>query len=416
MPAFDPLPTGSVTSPAGFSAAAVAAGLKAAGEPDVGLLLSATACTAAGVFTQNRVRAAPVLYDEALLNERPGRLRGVVMNARVANACTGERGLKAAEAMARAAEAALDLPPRTMLVLSTGVIGVQLPLERIERAVQRAAKALSPEEGASVARAIMTTDTRPKHLAVRVETNGGTVTVGGMAKGAGMIHPNLATLLGVLTTDAAVEVTALRDLLRRVCDRTFNAITVDGDTSTNDTVLFLANGASEVLIRPDREGWRAFEEAVTHVARELALMIVQDGEGATRLVEITVAGAPTEAAAREIGRAVARSTLVKTALAGGDPNWGRMLAAAGASGFPVVPDRLRLSAQRRAAGGGPAGDWLLLAQDGATAEPDEAAAQAIFASPAIAIRLDLGMGAAEATVWTCDLSEAYVRINAHYRS
>ena len=236
MPGFDPLPTGSVTSPAGFSAAAVAAGLKAGGEPDVGLLLSATACTAAGVFTQNRVRAAPVLYDEALLNERPGRLRGVVMNARVANACTGERGLKAAEAMARAAEAALDLPPRTMLVLSTGVIGVQLPLERIERAVQRAAKALSPEEGAAVARAIMTTDTRPKHLAVRVETNGGIVTVGGMAKGAGMIHPNMATLLGVLTTDAVVEVTALRDLLRRVCDRTFNAITVDGDTSTNDTV------------------------------------------------------------------------------------------------------------------------------------------------------------------------------------
>lgn len=410
------LPDGSVTTPKGFSGAAVAAGLKDAGQPDVGLLLSATPCSAAGVFTQNRVRAAPVLYDEALLKERPGRLRGVVMNARVANACTGERGLKAAEAMARAAEAALDLPARSMLVLSTGVIGVQLPLERIERAVQRAARGLSPALGPELARAIMTTDTRPKHLAVQVQTNGGVVTVGGMAKGAGMIHPNMATMLGVVTTDAAVDVAQLRDLLRRVCDRSFNAITIDGDTSTNDTVLMLANGATEIEVRRDLEGWKLFEEAVALVARELALMIVRDGEGATRFVEITVTGASTEAMARDIGRAIARSTLVKTALAGGDPNWGRILAAAGAAGFPIVPDRVQLAAQRRAQNGGSAGDWLVLAQDGATADADEGAARAVFTAPEIALRLDLGLGGAEATVWTCDLSEEYVRINAHYRS
>jgi glutamate N-acetyltransferase/amino-acid N-acetyltransferase len=416
VPALERLPDGSVTTPKGFSGAAVAAGLKDAGQPDVGLLLSATSCSAAGVFTQNRVRAAPVLYDEALLKERPGRLRGVVMNARVANACTGERGLKAAEAMARAAESALDLPARSMLVLSTGVIGVQLPLERIERAVQRAAKGLTPAAGPELAQAIMTTDTKRKQLAVRVHTNGGVVTVGGMAKGAGMIHPDMATMLAVITTDAAVEVAQLRDLLRRVSDRSFNAITIDGDTSTNDTALMLANGATEFEVRRDLESWKLFEDAVALVARELALMIVRDGEGATRFVELTVSGASTEAMARGVGRAIARSTLVKTALAGGDPNWGRILAAAGAAGFPIVPERIRLAAQRRAEAGGPAGDWLVLAQDGATADADEALAHAIFTAPEIALHLDLGLGGAEATVWTCDLSEEYVRINAHYRS
>ncbi len=416
MPVLERLPDGSVTTPRGFSGAAVAAGLKDAGQLDVGLLVSASPCSAAGVFTQNRVRAAPVLYDEALLKERPGRLRGVVMNARVANACTGERGLKAAEAMTRAAESALELPARSMLVLSTGVIGVQLPLDRIERGVQRAAKGLSPGLGPELARAIMTTDTRPKHLAVQVQTNGGVVTVGGMAKGAGMIHPNMATMLAVITTDAVVEVAQLRDLLRRVTDRSFNAITIDGDTSTNDTVLMLANGATEIEVRRDLESWKQFEEAVALVARELALMIVRDGEGATRFVEITVRGASTEAMARDIGRAIARSALVKTALAGGDPNWGRILAAAGAAGFPVVPERLQLAAQRRAEPGGPGGNWLVLAQDGATADADEATAHAIFTAPEVALRLDLGLGGAEATVWTCDLSEDYVRINAHYRS
>lgn len=408
---------GGVTSPLGFAAAAVNAGLKPRGELDLGLLVSQTTCSAAGVFTQNRVRAAPVIYDEALLHERPGRIRGVVMNSKVANACTGEQGLKAAEAMARAAEQALGLPARSMLVLSTGVIGVQLPLDLIEKGIERASKRLDREEGGrAVARAIMTTDTKPKSLCARFTVNGRSVTVGGMAKGAGMVHPNLATMLAVITTDAVVEVAQLQDLLRRAVDRTFNAITIDGDTSTNDTVLILANGSSEVAVGRDLEGWRQFEEAVFSVARELALMIVKDGEGATRFVELTVTGAPTEVMAREIGRAIARSALVKTALAGGDPNWGRILAAAGAAGFQIVPERLHLSV-RAASGENPGSEqWITLAQNGAAAEVDERMLKPLFEAKELALRLDLGMGGAEATVWTCDLSEEYVRINARYRT
>jgi glutamate N-acetyltransferase/amino-acid N-acetyltransferase len=395
----------------------VSAGLKPRGGLDLALLVSQTTCSAAGVFTQNRVRAAPVIYDEALLHERPGRIRGVVMNSKVANACTGERGLKAAQSMAHAAEQALGLPSRTMLVLSTGVIGVQLPVDLVEKGIERAAQRLSREEGgAELARAIMTTDTKPKSLAARFVLNGKTVTVGGVAKGAGMVHPNLGTMLAVITTDAVVEVAQLQDLLRRVADRTFNAITIDGDTSTNDTVLILANGSSEVAVARDLEGWRQFEDAVFGVARELALMIVKDGEGATRFVELTVTGAPTELLAREIGRAIARSALVKTALAGGDPNWGRILAAAGASGFQIVPERLQLAVRADSGKNPGPGRWITLADKGAAAEVDEELLKPLFEASELALRLDLGMGGAEATVWTCDLSEEYVRINARYRT
>src|SRR6266566_848341 len=264
------LPDGSVTSPAGFTAAAAHAGLKADGALDVALVVSTTSCATAGVFTRNAVRAAPVIYDADLLSERPGRVRAVAMNARVANACTGPEGLEAARAMARAAEEAAGLPPRTALVLSTGVIGVPLPVETVARGLREAAAKLSPAGGADAARAIMTTDTRPKHCAVRLETPTGPITIGGMAKGAGMIHPDMATLLGVLTTDAVSEPGTLRPFWKRVVDRTFNAISVDGDTSTNDTALFLANGHAG--IDPSRDGatWKLFEEAATDVARTLA--------------------------------------------------------------------------------------------------------------------------------------------------
>src|SRR5207302_369277 len=231
-------------SPRRFTAAAAPAGLKADGAPDVALLVGATSCATAGVFTKNALRAAPVVYDADLLAERPGRMRAVAMNARVANACTGAPGLAAARAMAQAAEQAAGLPPRTALVLSTGVIGVPLPLEQVADGLRAAAGRLTPEGGPEAARAIMTTDTRPKHCAVRFETPAGIVTVGGIAKGAGMIHPDMATLLAVLTTDAVGEPAGLQPLLRRVADRSFNAISVDGDTSTNDTVLLLAGGAS----------------------------------------------------------------------------------------------------------------------------------------------------------------------------
>jgi len=403
------IPNGSVTSPRGFTAAAAHAGLKADDALDVALLVSATSCATAGVFTKNALRAAPVIYDADLLAERPGRMRAVAMNARVANACTGAPGLAAARAMAQAAEQAAGLPARTALVLSTGVIGVPLPHEQIADGLRAAAGRLTPDGGPEVARAIMTTDTRPKHCAVRFETPAGIVTVGGVAKGAGMIHPDMATLLAVLTTDAVGEPAGLQPLLRRVADRSFNAISVDGDTSTNDTVLLLAGGASGV--DPSRDGalWKTFEDAVLQVARTLALAIVSDGEGASKVIEIQVVGGVSEAAAREVGRAIARSALVKTAIYGADPNWGRILAAAGAAGVPLAVDRLSLQASAD-------GEWLTLATGGATAHADLSAARAIFQQKTIHLRVDLGLGRAEAVVWTCDLTPDYVRINADYTS
>jgi glutamate N-acetyltransferase/amino-acid N-acetyltransferase len=396
-------------------AGAAAAGMKPGGAADVAVIVSETQCTGAGVFTENRVRAAPVLYDQALLSERPGRLRGIVMNAQFANACTGPQGEADASQEACLAETFLELPPRCMLIMSTGLIGTQLPMDLLESGLKKAAATLRPDGGVGAARAIMTTDKRAKHVAVEVETRSGVITVGGIAKGAGMVHPNLATLLGVLTTDAEVDAAHLDALLRKIVDRTFNAITVDGDCSPNDTVLMLANGASEISIARDPEGWKLFEEAVETVARKLALMVVRDGEGATRFVELNVVGAGTEAGARAIGRSIARSALVKTALAGGDANWGRILAAAGASGFPIVPERLTLSARIRAADGTSTGDWLVLAREGATANADDEAAQAVFSAPEINVKIELGMGGAEGTVWTCDLSEEYVRINSTNR-
>src|SRR5436309_9835711 len=245
--------------------------------------------------------------------------------------------------------------------------------------------------------------------ATSCDTPGGLVTVGGIAKGAGMIHPDMATLLAVLTTDAVAEPASLQPLLRRVADRSFNAISVDGDTSTNDTALLLANGVSGV--DPGRDGavWKLFEEAVQQVAQVLALAIVGDGEGASKLVEIHVVGAASEAAAREVGRAIARSTLVKTAIYGADPNWGRILAAAGAAGVALTLDRLTLQAAAD-------GEWLTLAEGGATAHPDTERARAIFRHKTIRLRIDLGVGRAEAMVWTCDLTPDYVRINADYTS
>jgi len=404
-----PVPDGSVSAPRGFSAGAAHAGLKADGALDVALLVSAASCATAGVFTKNALRAAPVIYDADLLSERPGRIRAVAMNARVANACTGPEGLAAARAMAEAAEQAAGLPPRTALVLSTGVIGVPLPIAQIAEGLREAAGRLGPDGGNDAARAIMTTDTRPKHCAVRFETPSGWITVGGIAKGSGMIHPDMATLLAVLTTDAAGEPATLQPLLRRVADHTFNAISVDGDTSTNDTALLLANGASGA--DPARDGalWKVFEQAVEQVARTLALAIVADGEGASKLVEIQVVGAVSEAAARDVGRAIARSALVKTAIYGADPNWGRILAAAGAAGVALAVERLTL----QAAGDG---DWLTLAERGATAHPDPARARAVFQQKTIRLRIDLGLGRAEAVVWTCDLTPDYVRINADYTS
>jgi glutamate N-acetyltransferase / amino-acid N-acetyltransferase len=414
----------SISPPRGFCFAGVACGLKKTGGPDLALITSDRPCAAAAVFTRNRFPAAPVLYDRDLVAENPMRLRAVAINAGVANACTGDPGLADAEAMAQAAELALDLPARSCAVMSTGVIGPRLPMEKIEAGIRAAGAALSPEGWEAASRAIMTTDTRPK---TAFRTAGG-CTLFGMAKGAGMIHPDMATMLSVVVTDAvvtdavatdaAVAPGALDGMLRAAVDAGFNCISVDGDTSTNDTVLVLANGAAGPVDPA------AFAAALTDLCTDLAQQIVRDGEGATKFITICVKGATSDADARLAAKAVANSPLVKTAFYGGDANWGRILCAVGYSGAAVVPARAGLwiaSGVGATLGGCPAqgdhaGSPLQLVGGGQPLDYSEAAASAIFAGPEITVTVDLGLGAGQATVWTCDLSHDYVSINGHYRT
>ncbi len=406
---FNTLPDGGVTSPQGFRAAAVAAGIKQSGRPDLVLVASDRDCAAAGVFTRNQVVAAPVLLDRETLAANATALRGVLINAGNANACTGAPGLDDAREMQRLAAAALAARSGQLLIMSTGVIGVPLPMERVRAGVAALAPRLSPAGSRAAAEAIMTTDTRPKHLAVELDLSGGRVTLGGMAKGAGMIHPNMATLLGVLTTDAALPAGDLYALLCEATDATFNAISIDGDTSTNDTVLLLANGASGVAVSGPDDRAR-FAAALHHLCHELAMMIVRDGEGVTRVVALRVSGARAPAEARQIANTIATSPLVKTAFAGGDPNWGRILASAGRAGVPLDQGCLALWV------GAPGAEPLQLVRDGTPTGFREEEAAAVFAAPEFAVRLDLGLGAAEATVWTTDLTHEYVTINADYRT
>jgi glutamate N-acetyltransferase/amino-acid N-acetyltransferase len=304
---------------------------------------------------------------------------------------------------------AFGCKPAQVLVLSTGLIGVQLDLDKIESGIRQAAPKLSPDNGPSAARAIMTTDTIKKHNAVSVHLPGGDVTIGGIAKGSGMIHPDMATMLGVLTTDAAIEPELLAELLSEAVDRSFNRISVDGDTSTNDSVLLLANGASEVLVN-DAASRAAFTEGLDWICLDLAHSIVRDGEGASKFVTLQIAGAREESEALRIGRTIATSPLVKTALAGSDPNWGRILGASGRAGVDLDPIHLGLWIGR--------GEdiELQLVQDGAPLPYSEAKALEVFRSPEIIVRLDLGLGEASATIWTCDLTQEYVSINAEYHT
>jgi glutamate N-acetyltransferase / amino-acid N-acetyltransferase len=382
--------------------------LRRGGGDDIALIASDRPCAAAGIFTTNLVKAAPVLLDHQTLAANAAAIRAVVANAGNANACTGPAGMDAARGMQAAAAQALTVQPDQVLVLSTGVIGVPLPLEQVTPAVAHAATTLGPTYGDAAARAIMTTDTRPKSFAVRCDLPGGSVTIGGMAKGAGMIHPNMATMLAVLTTDAAVAQPRLARLLKETADRSFNSISVDGDTSTNDTVLLLANGASGVPVdTPEAEA--AFAEALLALSTALAQAIVRDGEGATRFVTIHVDGLPTGAAAKQIANTIATSPLVKTALAGGDPNWGRILAAAGRAGVPFDP----AAAALWIAADGPA---LQLVAGGTPTDYNEDDAAAIFAQSELTIHLTLGPGPGTATIWTTDLTHDYVTINSHYRT
>ena len=395
---------GGVTAPAGFRAAGVAAGIKASGALDLALLVPDRPASAAALFTTNQVQAAPVLLCREHLRESAGRVGAVLVNSGCANACTGDEGMAVARSSASLVAQALSLPAAQVLVSSTGVIGVALPLDRIRAGVPAAAAGLSPD-GHAAARAIMTTDVGPKEHAVVVETPDGAFRVGGMAKGAGMIEPMLATMLAFVTTDAEVEPRVLQQALEAATDETFTAITVDGDSSTNDMVLALASGAAGVRITADR-GYAALVDGLTAVCRALALMIVRGGEGATKLVAVRVTGAADRAGAKRVARTIANSLLVKTAVHGGDPNWGRLVAAAGRSGVPFRLEHARVQI-------GP----TVLFEHGQPFDDRAPDAAAYLRGPEIDIHVDMGTGGpGDATVWTCDLSAEYVRINGEYRT
>ncbi|MGB1254079.1 MAG: bifunctional glutamate N-acetyltransferase/amino-acid acetyltransferase ArgJ, partial [Candidatus Promineifilaceae bacterium] len=322
--------------------------------------------------------------------------------------CTGQPGIEAAKLMQAQASALLGLEPEQFLLMSTGVIGQQLPLDKIGTGIEISASNLSPDNGSLAARAIMTTDTCPKSIGVCVTLSGGDVMIGGIAKGSGMIHPNMATMLGTITTDAQIDVMTLQDLLRHSNELSFNRISVDGDTSTNDTVLLLANGAAGFELTDD--DLDIFEEALTHVCQQLAQMIVRDGEGAKKFVEIQVQGASHDILAHQIANTIATSPLVKTAFAGGDANWGRIMAAAGRAGvaFDQEVAALWFSSNGES--------WLQVFEAGTPTDFEEEHSSAIFAQKDIWVRLSIGDEAGEATVWTCDMTHEYITINADYRT
>lgn len=396
--------SGGVTAPLGFKAGGTVSGIKKNQLPDLAIIYSEVPAEAAGIFTTNQVQAAPVILSKEFLKK--GKAQAIIANSGNANACVGAAGLEAARRMAAAAGKALNIPMDSVLVASTGVIGVALPVEKIEKALEEKADFLSDTGSPAAARAIMTTDTFPKEAAVEIELGGATVRIGGIAKGSGMIHPNMATMLGFITTDAKIEQTLLQKAIAAAGERSFNRITVDGDTSTNDTLFILANGlAKNPPLTTANNDYQTFVQALTEVCLELAKMIARDGEGATKLVEIKVAGARSEAEAVKVGKAVATSNLVKTALFGEDANWGRILAAVGYSGVTIDPDRIHIYL----------GD-LSVYQKGTGLVFDEAKAKEILSGKEILIKIDLGDGPATASVWTCDLSYDYVKINGSYRT
>jgi len=398
-----PDPKGGVTAPRGFRAAGVSAGIKANGSPDLALVVSDTPATAAAVFTTNRAQAAPVLVAREHLARSGGVARAVIVNSGCANACTGDDGLQVARDMAAETARLVGCPPEQVLVASTGVIGVALPIEKIRAGLPLAMRALGADQGPMAARAIMTTDPFPKEAATSIDLGGTRVAIGGMAKGSGMIEPMMATMLGFVTTDAAVPRPLLDRALRAAVDETFNAITVDGECSTNDCVALLANGASGAAV--DETTYGAFLEGLTRVCLELALGIVRGGEGATKLVTVRVTGAATDEEARRAAKAIANSPLVKTAIHGGDPNWGRLVAVAGRAG--VAFDLARAAVTM-----GP----VVLFKDGRPHDEAAPDAAVYLKGTDVTVAVDLGAGHAASTVWTCDLSAEYVRINADYRT
>lgn len=396
---------GGVCAPKGFKAGGIACGIKKSNQSDVALLVSEMPAAAAGIFTTNKVQAAPVLVSKQRLQK--GTARAIIVNSGNANACVGPDGMLSAEKMAAAAAKMLGIDEDSVLIASTGVIGVPLPVEKIESGLAQNQGFLSASGGNEAARAIMTTDTFAKEVAVEFELAGVSVRIGGMAKGSGMIHPNMATMLGFLTSDVTIDQQLLHKALQRAGELSFNRITVDGDTSTNDSLFILANGkAGNKKIATVDKDYQIFETALIHVCTGLAKMMARDGEGATKFIEIKVSGAVSEVAAVQAGKSVANSNLVKTAMFGEDANWGRILAAVGYSGIDFDPQTTDVYL------GG-----LLVCKGGTAVNFDETKAKQILSAKDILITICLSdKSQYEATVWTCDLSYDYVKINGSYRS
>jgi glutamate N-acetyltransferase/amino-acid N-acetyltransferase len=396
---------GGVTAPQGFQAAGIHCGIKKA-KKDLALLFSNAPAHAAAVFTTSKVQAAPIFVNK-FQRKRSPRCRAIIVNSGNANACTGERGLNDAWAMVNATAHALNIPEEEVLVSSTGVIGQYLPMTKIEFGIPEAAKSLSNDGHLAAAEAIMTTDTFSKETAVRFELQGTYVSIGGMAKGSGMIAPNMATMLGFLTTDVNINPALLQRALKQATDRSFNRISVDGDTSTNDMVAILANGlaANEEITDESDSAYQHFYNALEFVCVKLSKMIVVDGEGATKFVEVQVRGAASEQQAVQAAKAIANSNLVKTAIHGEDANWGRILAAIGYSGIEFRPENVEIYF----------GDVPILRCNYVISFSEEDAKQ-VLTQNEIVITVNLHQGDASASFWTCDLSKEYVAINANYRS
>ena len=396
------IPGGTVTTPAGFQAGAAFAGIKtyAQDKLDMGLLYATSSCTCAAVFTTNRIQSPSVVLTRERVQR--GAVRAAVVNSGIANVLVGKQGYKDAVEMGDLAAKSLGLPPEEVAVLSTGIIGVEQPMALIRAAVPKIE--LAESGGNAFARAIMTTDTHPKELAVAYEHGGRTVTIGGVVKGSGMIHPNMATMLAFLGTDAPVETAFLQKAVKESADCSFNMITIDGDTSTNDTVLLLANGAAGgAVIDEGSEEAALFQAALTQLCVSLAKEVVRDGEGASKLFEVTIQGALNDEEARIAARTVAGSSLVKTAVYGSDPNWGRIIAALGRSGATVEEDKLALYVSD-----------VCIMEDGLPVPFFKDSVVLLMKSPEVSFRIHLNLGQGAATAWGCDLSEGYVTINSAY--
>ena len=402
---------GGVTAATGFEAAGVEAAIKYQNRKDMAMVYSRTPCKAAGVFTSNVVKAAPVRWDKEVVAHSPF-VQAVVVNTGIANAATSKQGYEYCKTTAGKAAQLLGISQDAVLVASTGVIGNQLPIDRILIGVERLvdAKTDTKEAGAAAAEAILTTDTKSKQAAVQIELGGKTVTVGGMCKGSGMIHPNMCTMLGFITTDIAISKELLQEALSEDVIDTFNMISVDGDTSTNDTLVVLANGmAGNPEITEKNEDYAKFKEALNYIDTTLAKMMAGDGEGATALFETKVIHAATKQDARILSRSVISSSLCKAAIYGHDANFGRILCALGYSGVQFDPEKVELSFENDEKN-------ILIYKDGMAAPYSEEEASQVLASPEVRVLVDMHMGDAEATAWGCDLSYDYVKINADYRS